>query len=69
MRGLLLTFIAMAVSAAGQPSESVLERIGPQIGDVAADFEAPDQHGVTRRLSSLLGQKGAMLVFYRSADW
>ena len=46
-----------------------LDAIGPKVGEVAPDFEAPDQHGVPRRLSALLGPKGAMLVFYRSADW
>jgi hypothetical protein len=29
----------------------------------------PDQHGITRSLRSLMGPKGAILVFFRSADW
>ncbi len=32
-------------------------------------FEAPDQNGKMHTLKSLLGPKGAVLVFYRSADW
>jgi hypothetical protein len=59
---------AALTSGAQQPTRSV-NGVGPQIGDVAPDFELPDQHGTPRRLSSLLGAKGAMLVFYRSADW
>jgi hypothetical protein len=33
------------------------------------DFTLPDQHGRSRTLASLMGPKGLMLVFYRSADW
>jgi cytochrome oxidase Cu insertion factor (SCO1/SenC/PrrC family) len=43
--------------------------IGPKVGETVPDFELPDQHGTPRKLSSLLGPRGAMLVFYRSADW
>lgn len=66
----MVWMVAAALSAPAQPApEGNLDRIGPKAGEVAPDFEAPDQHGVTRRLSSLLGPNGAMLVFYRSADW
>jgi peroxiredoxin len=33
------------------------------------DFNLVDQHGSKRTLQSIMGAKGAMLVFYRSADW
>jgi hypothetical protein len=42
---------------------------GPPIGGRIASFELPDQNGKLRDLGSLLGPKGAILVFYRSADW
>jgi hypothetical protein len=42
---------------------------GPEIGAKAPDFELRDQNGVTHKLSASLGAKGAILVFYRSADW
>jgi hypothetical protein len=64
----LTAALTLAGAAQKQPDASVGD-IGPKIGQVAPDFEASDQHGVPRRLSSLLGPKGAMLVFYRSADW
>jgi hypothetical protein len=32
-------------------------------------FSATDQNGLTQSLSSVIGAKGAMLVFFRSADW
>jgi hypothetical protein len=42
---------------------------GPPVGGSMVGFELPDQNGKLRDLSSLLGPKGAILVFYRSADW
>jgi hypothetical protein len=33
------------------------------------DFSLVDQQGRTRTLQSVMGPKGAMIVFYRSADW
>jgi hypothetical protein len=59
----LLTFALQAVPAVD------LQSMGPKVGEVAPDFELPDQGGTLRRLSSLAGPKGTMLVFYRSADW
>jgi hypothetical protein len=44
-------------------------KTGPAAGSPAPDFSAPDQAGRTRTLRSIMGPKGAMLVFYRSADW
>ena len=45
------------------------QTLGPKIGERVPDFSLPDQHGVTRSLASTFGRKGAMLVFFRSADW
>jgi hypothetical protein len=42
---------------------------GPEPGQRVADFRLSDQNGVERTLQSLMGPKGALLVFYRSADW
>ena len=42
---------------------------GPKVGERVPDFSLPDQHGVTRSLKSTFGPKGAVLVFFRSADW
>lgn len=44
-------------------------RLGPQVGDLAPDFSLPDQDGRRRTLASLMGDKGLVLVFNRSADW
>jgi hypothetical protein len=41
--------------------------LGP--GARIPDFRLPDQNGKVQTLESIRGPKGAMLVFYRSADW
>ena len=46
-----------------------LASLGPQIGQAVPSFTLSDQHGTPRALASLLGPKGAILVFFRSADW
>jgi peroxiredoxin len=35
-----------------------------EIGDVAPDFELPDQHGTPVKLSSFRGKKNVVVVFY-----
>ena len=44
-------------------------KLGPQVGVKAPDFTLPDQQGQRRTLASLMGPKGLVLVFFRSADW
>lgn len=58
-----LAFLVWACAAmAAVPS-------GPAIGQAVPDFRLADQHGEFRTMRSVLGPKGALLVFYRSADW
>jgi peroxiredoxin len=42
---------------------------GPAVGQTVPDFSLQDQNQRMRTLHSILGPKGALLVFYRSADW
>ena len=42
---------------------------GPEIGQNVPDFELPDQNGKSWKLAQLMGAKGLLLVFERSADW
>ena len=42
---------------------------GPEAGTKVPEFSLSDQNGQTRSLSSLMGPKGLVLVFFRSADW
>jgi hypothetical protein len=46
-----------------------LSKLGPQIGQRVPDFNLKDQNGKDWTLDSIMGPNGAMLVFYRSADW
>jgi hypothetical protein len=42
---------------------------GPAVGAKVPDFSLPDQHGRTHSLRDLMGPKGLLLVFSRSAGW
>ncbi len=44
-------------------------KTGPKIGERVPDFALPDQNGQERSLHELMGPKGLLLVFLRSADW
>lgn len=74
----LVALLVMASSgtnpAAGQGVPSTREkidvsRLGPQVGQRVPGFSLHDQAGRTRTLQSIMGSRGAMLVFFRSADW
>lgn len=43
--------------------------IGLEVGQKAPPFSAPDQFGHEQTLADLLGPKGTVLLFFRSADW
>ena len=58
-----------AQQSSPQPTLSDVQKLGPQIGTRAPDFTLLDQKGQSRTLASLMGPKGLMLVFFRSADW
>ena len=46
-----------------------VSRLGPQVGERVPDFSLRDQNGRVRNLQSVVGARGAMVVFIRSADW
>ena len=52
-----------------QPPLPEIQTLGPQVGSRVPDFSLLDQKGQSRTLASLMGPKGLMLVFFRSADW
>ena len=71
-----LAIAALAIGAGQARSQSDnagakvdVERLGPQVGAALPDFSLRDQHGDVHSLNSLLGPKGALIVFFRSADW
>lgn len=67
----VMAVLAVAVAGlAGQAPAAVdTSKIGPQVGAVVPAFTGVDQFGKSQTLASIYGPKGAMLVFFRSADW
>ena len=58
------------VAGQSQPRQKIdVSKLGPQVGERVPDFSLKDQAGKTWTLQSIMGPKGAMLVFLRSADW
>lgn len=58
-----------AARQAAPPPLPNIQKLGPQVGTRVPDFTLIDQKGQSRTIASLMGPKGLMLVFYRSADW
>jgi hypothetical protein len=58
-------------SQQAQPARTKVDvaKLGPQVGQRVPDFQLPDQAGRMRNLQSIMGSRGAMVVFFRSADW
>lgn len=69
-----MTVLAVALAGAPQSNPTPRTRVdvaklGPQVGERVPDFNLKDQNGKSWTLQSVMGPKGAMLVFFRSADW
>jgi hypothetical protein len=69
--GLVCVALAPATVMAQAPQRTPIQvsKLGPQVGERVPDFSLKDQFGKTVTLQSIMGAKGAMLVFVRSADW
>jgi hypothetical protein len=68
--GLLLGFAVLSAAPSSSQAPLLdLSKVGPQVGQSVPDFAGIDQFGRRHTLRSSLGSKGAMLVFFRSADW
>ena len=65
---LLLCAGAVSLATAQQDAPDPT-RLGPQLGERGPDFALPDQTGKTWTLNSIMGPNGAMVVFFRSANW
>jgi hypothetical protein len=65
--GLLIDAPSMAQTTPRQKID--VSKLGPQVGERVPDFSLSDQNGKAQTLKSIMGPKGAMLVFIRSADW
>ena len=58
----------LAIAAAVLLAQAVVTT-GPEIGQAIPPFSMADQTGTMQTLKSVMGPKGVLLVFYRSADW
>ena len=72
--GIGLGLAMLAAPRAQQPGAAPptlidVTKLGPQVGQRVPDFSLRDQTGTVRTRQSIAGPKGAMLVFFRSADW
>jgi hypothetical protein len=54
---------------AAQQTPVDVSALGPQVGRPVPEFRLPDQAGRIWTRESIMGPRGAMLVFFRSADW
>jgi peroxiredoxin len=64
-------FVLFVVQAQTQLNRTRVDvaKLGPQVGERVPDFTLRDQTGKSQSLQSIMGRRGAMLVFVRSADW
>ncbi len=66
----MIPFLAVILCAQEAPRQKIdVAKLGPQVGEKVPDFDLKDQNGAARNLESIMGPKGAMIVFVRSADW
>ncbi len=67
--GLLGVTAVALICSAEVLAQTAPDSPGPTVGAKVPDFQLSDQTGVKRSLQSIMGPKGLMLVFFRSADW
>jgi hypothetical protein len=66
----VLLFVLSAFALDAQQRQRIdVSKLGPQVGARVPDFRLVDQNGRERTLQSIMGSRGAMLVFIRSANW
>ena len=66
---ILAVFLTVPVHAQGTRMQLDVSKLGPQVGERVPDFKLRDQTGKEQTLQSIMGRRGGMLVFVRSADW
>ena len=65
---LFLGFMVFAFAFSLEPAAA--DELGPPVGLVAPDIgKRLDQTGMPRTLADVMGSKGLVLMFFRSADW
>ena len=65
---LILGLMVFAFAFSLEPAAA--DELGPPVGLIAPDIgKRLDQTGMPRTLADLMGSKGLVLMFFRSADW
>jgi len=64
-----VVLLALHLDAQGTRARIDVSALGPQAGERVPDFQLSDQFGRAQTLRTIMGRRGAMLVFIRSADW
>ena len=67
---LIIAATSTSILSAQSPGQKIdVSKLGPQVGQRVPDFSLKDQNEKLWTLESVMGPKGAMIVFIRSADW
>ena len=67
---LISAFFCLLVLSSAVAHADAPEDLGPAIGSLLPhDLKAVDQYGTPQNADTLMGEKGMLLVFFRSADW
>lgn len=70
LRWPIVALVLLAATPAAQQAPPLsVDRMGPQTGERVPDWSGSDQFGRSQTLTSVMRERGAMLVFFRSADW
>jgi cytochrome oxidase Cu insertion factor (SCO1/SenC/PrrC family) len=67
---IIMAVFALSVEArSGEVDNELGFPTGPAVGQTVPIFSLPDQNGKIVSLKELVGKKGAILNFFRSASW
>ncbi len=66
---LLLASMLVVVSLGAAQRAGYSRPVPFGVGDRIPQFHAPDQDGKERQFSDLVGPKGLVIFFFKSADW
>ena len=64
-----LTFPGAFSNSAGPLFPPVEIHTGPETGQTIPPFDASDKNGRKQTFETIRGPRGALIVFFRSADW
>ena len=65
-----IALMVLSLSLHAQERDSIdVSALGPQVGELIPAFSLPDQNGTMQTLESIMGERGALILFHRSANW